>query len=92
MTVAMSDPSAPHDPQAAPHQEHHVRTPTHELSHEAKLARERFHTTVLSIVLLGVLAMLAYAAAFDLDHWAEWVVFGGICFAGLGTVVAIKSR
>ena len=88
----MSEKSTPHDPQAQPHHEHHLRTPTHELSHEDKLARERFHTTVLSVVLLGVLAMLAYAAAFDLDHWAEWIVFGAICFTGLGTVVAIKSR
>jgi hypothetical protein len=88
----MSDPSQPHDPQAQPHHEHHLRTPTHELSHEDKLARERFHTTVLSVVLIGVLAMLAYAAAFDLDHWAEWVVFGGICFAAIGSIVAVKSR
>ena len=88
----MTDPPQPHDPQAAPHREHHLRTPTHELSHEDKLARERFHTTVLSVVLLGVLAMLAYSAAFDLDHWAEWVVFAGICAAGLGAIVAVKSR
>jgi hypothetical protein len=88
----MSDPSQPHDPQAQPHHEHHLRTPTHELSHEDKLARERFHTTVLSVVLIGVLAMLAYAAAFDLDHWAEWVVFGGICFAAIGSIIAVKSR
>jgi hypothetical protein len=88
----MSDPSQPHDPQAQPHHEHHLRTPTHELSHEDKLARERFHTTVLSVVLIGVLAMLAYAAAFDLDHWAEWVVFGGICFAAIGAIIAVKSR
>ena len=88
----MSDPAAPHDPQARSHHEHHVRTPTHELSHEDRLARERFHTTVLSVVLLGALAMLAYAAAFDLDHPAEWVVFAGICLAGLGAIVAVKSR
>jgi len=88
----MNDPATPHDPQAETHHEHHARTPTHELSHEERLARERFHTTVLSVVLLGVLAMLAYAAAFDLDHPAEWIVFGGICFAGLGSIVAVKSR
>ncbi|HEX6117724.1 MAG TPA: hypothetical protein VFY99_11540 [Solirubrobacterales bacterium] len=88
----MSDPGQPHDPQAPPHHEHHVRTPTHELSHEQRLERERFHVTVLSVALLAVLAMLAYSAAFDLDHWAEWIVFGAICFTALGTVVAIKSR
>jgi hypothetical protein len=87
----MSD-QTPHDPQAAPHHEHHLRTPTHELSHDEKLQRERFHTTVLSIVLIGVLAMLAYAAAFDLDHPAEWIVFGGIVFTALGSIVAVKTR
>ena len=55
----MSDERRPHDPQAQTHRDHHLRTPTHELSHEERLARERFHTTVLSFVLLGVLAMLA---------------------------------
>jgi hypothetical protein len=89
---AMSDPAAPHDPQAQTQHEHHLRTPTHELSHEEKLARERFHTTVLSVVLVGVLAMLAYAAAFDLDHAAEWIVFAGICFTALGSIVAVKTR
>lgn len=88
----MSDPAQPHDPSAATHHEHHVRTPTHELSHEQRLERERFHTTVLTVALLGVLAMLAYSAAFDLDHWAEWIVFGGILFAGLGSIIAVKSR
>ena len=90
--ATVADPSQPHDPQAQPHHEHHVRTPTHELPHEERLKRERFHVTVLTFVLLGVLAMLAYSAAFDLDHWAEWIVFGGICFAALGTIVAVKSR
>jgi len=85
-------PQRPHDPQAAPHGEHHLRTPTHELAHDERLARERFHTTVLSFVLVGVLAMLAYAAAFDLDHPAEWIVFGAICFTAVGALVAIKSR
>ena len=47
---------------------------------------------MLTIALLGVLAMLAYSAAFDLDHWAEWVVLGGICFASLGAIVAVQTR
>ena len=88
----MTDETTPHDPQAQSHHEHHARTPTHELSHEDKLARERFHTTVLSVVMLGVLAMLAYSAAFDLDHWAEWIVLGGVCFVALGSVIAVKTR
>lgn len=88
----MADPQQPTDPQRAPHREHRLRTPTHELSHQERLERERVHTTVLSFVLVGVLAMLAYAAAFDLDHPAEWVVFGAIFATALGTIVAIKSR
>jgi hypothetical protein len=39
-----------------------------------------------------VLAMLAYAAFFDLDHWAEWIVFGGICFTAVGFAIAVHSR
>jgi len=88
----MPDSPTPHDPQAQAHHEHHARTPTHELPHAERLARERFHVTVLTFMLLGALAVLAYSAAFDLDHWAEWIVFGGICFAALGSIVAIQSR
>ncbi len=80
------------DPSAPRHHEHHVRTPTDELSHERKLARQRLHITVLSTVLVLVLLMLAYAAAFDLNSWAEWVVLGGICFTALGTVIAVNTR
>ena len=36
--------------------------------------------------------MLAYAAACDLDHRAERIVFGAIWFAALGFVVAVESR
>ena len=43
------------------------------------------------MVLLAVLAMLAYAAAFDLDHWAEWIVFGAICFTALGAIIAVNT-
>ena len=88
----MSDQAQPRDPQAQPRHAHHARTPTHELSHEQRLERERFHTTVLSIVLIGVLAMLGYAAAFDLDHPVEWIVLGGIVLTALGSIVAVKSR
>jgi hypothetical protein len=53
--------------------------------------RQQRHLQVLTVVLVAVLAMLAYAAAFDLDHWAEWIVFGGICFTALGAIVAVHS-
>ena len=80
------------DPSAPRHHEHHVRTPTNELSHERKLARQRLHITVLSAVLVLVLLMLAYAAMFDLNSWAEWVVLGAICFAALGAMIAVNTR
>ena len=80
------------DPQRPHHRERHLRTPSGELTHEQKLRRQRTHINLLTLVLLAVLAMLAYAAAFDLDHWAEWIVFGGICFAAVGFVVAVQSR
>ncbi len=88
----MGDPSQPTAPQRAPHGEHHLRTPTHELPHDERVKREQSHVTVLSFVLLGTLAMLAYAAAFDIDHPGAWIVLGAIAATGLGSVVAIKSR
>jgi hypothetical protein len=36
--------------------------------------------------------MLAYAAAFDLDAWAEWVVLGMICFTALGAMIAVHRN
>jgi hypothetical protein len=53
--------------------------------------RQQRHLQILTVVLLAVLAMLAYAAAFDLDHWAEWIVLGGICFTALGTIIAVHT-
>lgn len=88
----MAEPGQPTDPQRGPQREHHLRTPTQELPHEERVRREQFHVTVLSFVLLGTLAMLAYAAAFDIDHPGEWIVLGAIAATALGTVVAIKSR
>jgi len=88
----MTGPQQASDPQRAPQREHHLRAPTHELPHEERIRRERFHVTVLSFVLIATLAMLAYAATFDIDHPGEWIVFAAICATGLGTVVAIKSR
>jgi hypothetical protein len=29
--------------------------------------------------------------AFDLDHWAEWVVLGGICATAIGVIIAVQS-
>jgi|GEM_PF-1797265 len=81
-----TDPSAPH------HGERHVRTPTDELSHEGKLARQHTHITVLSAALILVLLMLAYAAAFDLDTVYEWIVLGAVCFTAVGVLVAVQSR
>jgi hypothetical protein len=79
------------DPQASHHHDYHVRTPTNELSHEAKIRRQERHLQILTGVLLLVLAMLAYAAIFDLDNWSEWVVFGGICSVAIGTIIAVST-
>ncbi|MGI9557664.1 MAG: hypothetical protein ACR2N5_06955 [Solirubrobacterales bacterium] len=68
----------------------HVRTPTSELPHAEKVARQRLHLRLLTGVLLVVLVLLAYSAAFDLNHWAEWVVFGGIVFAAIGMIIAVR--
>ena len=81
-----TDPSAPH------HHEHRVRTPTGELGHQERLARQRLHITILSVVLLLVLLMLAYASIFDLNSWAEWLVLGAICFTAIGALVAVSTR
>jgi hypothetical protein len=81
-----TDPSAPHQ------HEHHLRTPTGELTHEAMLARQTLHIRVLLGMLVLVLLMLGYAAAFDLDSWAEWVVLGGICFTAIGAIIAVSTR
>jgi hypothetical protein len=71
--------------------EHPLRTPTSQLSHEQKVERQALHLKVLTGVLLLVLAMLAYSAAFDLDSAAEWIVFGGICFTAVGVAVAVHT-
>lgn len=36
--------------------------------------------------------MLAYASAFDLDHWAEWVVLVMIAVTAIGAMIAVHSR
>ncbi len=89
---AMAEREEYTDPQRPRHRERHVRTPTDELSHEQKLHRQQAHIRLLTLGLVLVLALLAYAAAFDLDHWAEWVVFGGICATAVGFMIAVHSR
>jgi hypothetical protein len=34
----------------------------------------------------------AYAAAFDLNSWAEWLVLGGIVSVVIGFMIAVYSR
>jgi hypothetical protein len=80
------------DPQRPHHREHHVRTPIGELTHEQRLDRQQAHIRLLTLGLVAVLALLVYAAAFDLDHWAEWIVFSGICATAVGFMVAVHSR
>jgi uncharacterized membrane protein YjdF len=74
------------------HREHHLRTPTSQLPHEEKLRRQQRHLTILTVVLIAVLLLLAYSAAFDLDHWAEWVVLGGIGATAIGFMIAAQSQ
>jgi hypothetical protein len=73
--------------------EHHHRlhTPTSELPHAEKLARQQFHIRILTGVLVLVVAALAYAAAFDLDSAAEWIIFGMICFTAAGAMIAVHK-
>ncbi len=81
------------DPQKHESQrEHHIRTPTSQLPHEEKIRRQQRHITMLTVGLLGVLAALAYSAAFDLDHWAEWVVLGAIVATAVGFMIAAQSQ
>lgn len=81
------------DPQKHESQrEHHLRPPTSQLPHEEKIRRQQRHITILTFCMLGVLGMLAYSAAFDLDHWAEWVVLGGIVMTAVGFMIAAQSQ
>ena len=74
--------------------EHHRglhHTPTRELPHQEKLARQRAHIRILTVVLVVVLAALVYAAAFDLNSSAEWIVFGMIVFTVAGAMIAVHK-
>jgi hypothetical protein len=72
------------------HERRHLRTPTSQLPHAEKIARQERHVEILTLLLLTVLLLLVYSAIFDLDHWAEWIVFGGIVTAAVGGGVAIN--
>ena len=73
--------------------EHHGlhHTPTHSLPHEQKLARQRRHIQILSVVCVVVLAGLVYAAAFDLNSAAEWIVFAMIIVTVIGAMIAVHG-
>ena len=74
--------------------EHHHRvhhTATSALPHERKLARQRAHLRILTAVIVLVLAALIYAAAFDLDSAAEWIVFAMIIVTVIGAIIAVHG-
>ncbi len=72
--------------------EHHLHhTPTGALPHAQKIARQQNHIRILTGVLVLVLAALAYAAAFDLNSSAEWIVFGMIIFTVAGAMIAVHK-
>jgi membrane protein YdbS with pleckstrin-like domain len=68
---------------------HH--TATHALPHEQKLARQRRHIQILTVVCVLVLAALVYAAAFDLNSVAEWIVFAMIIVTVIGAMIAVHG-
>jgi len=80
------------DPQRRTHHEHHVRTPTDELSHAEKLQRQQTHIRILTGALVLLLVGVAYAAAFDLDSAPEWIVLGAIVATVAGMAIAVHSR
>ncbi len=80
------------DKLAEHHHEHRLRTPTGELHHEEKLKRQALHIEILSVIVVVLLLLVIYAAAFDLDSWAEWIVFGGICSVSVGAIIALSPR
>jgi hypothetical protein len=81
------------DPQRhVSHREHHVRTPTEDLSHTEKIARQERHIRLLSGGMLLVLAALVYTAIFDLNSAPEWIVMGGIVATVAGMMIAVHSR
>jgi len=78
--------------QSGPEERHHLRTPTSQLPHAEKIARQQRHIQILTGVMLLVLVMLAYSAAFDLDSWAEWLVLGAIVFTAIGAGIMVNTH
>jgi membrane protein YdbS with pleckstrin-like domain len=76
----------------APEEHHRLHhTPTSRLPHEQKIARQQAHIRILTAVMVLVLAALAYAAAFDLDSGAEWIVFVMIIVTVIGAMIAVHK-
>jgi hypothetical protein len=71
---------------------HRVAIPTSRLSHPEKVRREQRHAGALTGVLGAALLLLVYTAAFDLNSWAEWTVFGVLCVTTIGAGIAIQTR
>jgi type IV secretory pathway TrbD component len=71
---------------------HRIATPTRLLPHPAKIRREQRHLAMLTGVLAAVLLLLLYAAAFDLNSWAEWTVFGAFVLITVGGGIAAQTR
>jgi hypothetical protein len=78
--------------QSEKREQHRLRTPTSQLPHREKLERQQRHLQLLTGVLVVVLLLLAYSAAYDLDHWAEWIVFGGIVMTAVGAMIAVNTH
>jgi hypothetical protein len=71
---------------------HLAATPTRRLPHPEKVRREQRHVAMLTGALVAVLLLLGYTAAFDLNSWSEWTVFGAIALAAIGTGIAVQTR
>jgi membrane protein YdbS with pleckstrin-like domain len=82
----------PRQGEGRPQREQRLRTPTRELPHAERVRRQQGHIALLTWVLLAVLAVLLYSAAFDLDSAAEWIVLGGIVVTALGALIAVNTR
>ena len=76
------------DEERHPHLHH---TPTSALPHEQKIARQQAHIRILTGACLLVLVALGYAAAFDLDSVAEWIVFVMIIVTVIGAMIAVHG-
>jgi hypothetical protein len=71
---------------------HFGGTPTRSLPRPEKVRREQRHVAMLTGALGAVLLLLFYTAAFDLNSWSEWTVFGAIAFTVIGTGIAVQTR